>query len=76
MPRPRTKRIYTATLPARLRELRRKRGLSAAALGALVGVSDRQIYRYEWGASRPPEDVLRRLAEQLGRRPGWLLGWS
>jgi ribosome-binding protein aMBF1 (putative translation factor) len=76
MARPRTKQPYNAVLPQRLRELRHKTGLTAAALGERVGVSDRQIYRYEWGTSRPPEHVLERLAKALGRRAAWLLGWS
>jgi transcriptional regulator with XRE-family HTH domain len=65
-----------ATFPGRLRRLRLERGLSARALADDVGISDRQIYRYEWGTSNPPQDVIERLAKRLGRSPQWLLGWA
>lgn len=62
--------------PGRLRTLRLAQGLSARELADEVGISDRQIYRYEWGKSNPPQDVIERLARRLGRSPQWLLGWS
>lgn len=63
-------------LPARLRRMRVERGLSARALGDAVGVSDRQIYRYEWGTSFPSTETVLRLAKVLGKSPAWLMGWS
>ena len=63
-------------LPTRLRRMRIERGLSARALGDKIGVSDRQIYRYEWGVSVPSADTVERLASCLGKSPQWLMGWS
>lgn len=63
-------------LPLRLRKLRHDRGMSARDLGAAVGVSDRQIYRYEWGKSQPPEHMVRALAAFFRKKPQWLLGWA
>ena len=71
-----TTKEMSAALPGRLRRLRLQRGLSARALAAEVGISDRQIYRYEWGTSVPPTDVVERIAKHFGRSPQWLLGWT
>jgi transcriptional regulator with XRE-family HTH domain len=63
-------------LSARLRQRRIERNLTARALGDKVGVSDRQIYRYEWGTSTPSMETVRRLAKYLGKSRSWLMGWS
>lgn len=52
--------------PEALRRLRRGRGLSHDALGALVGVSRPNLIAYEKGAMRPGLEVLAALAGALG----------
>lgn len=43
--------------------LREKRGLSQYQLGALVGVSDKAVSKWENGASTPRIGTIRKLAE-------------
>jgi transcriptional regulator with XRE-family HTH domain len=57
----------------RLRELRRQRNLSQAALGKIVGLHVIHIGRYERGISKPSADALKRLAEALGVTTDYLL---
>ena len=45
--------------------LRERRGLSQYQLGALVGVSDKAVSKWENGASKPRMDTVRKLAEVL-----------
>lgn len=55
---------------ARLAAMRKKKGLSAAELGALVGVSAQTIYHWESGKSRPRQEGLANLAavRSMGKR--------
>lgn len=55
---------------ARLAAMRKKKGLSAGELGALVGVSAQTIYHWESGKSRPRQDGLVGLAavRSMGKR--------
>jgi transcriptional regulator with XRE-family HTH domain len=55
-----------------IRRLRRERGLSRAALGELVGVSERTVLRWESGESLPSRAHLRALALALRTRPAAL----
>lgn len=48
-----------------IRELREDRGLSAAGLARLMGVTERSIQRWEAGTSRPTKASARRLARAL-----------
>ena len=45
--------------------LRERCGLSQYQLGALVGVSDKAVSKWENGASKPRTDTIRKLAEVL-----------
>ena len=45
--------------------LRERRGLSQYQLGALVGVSDKAVSKWENGASKPRTDTMRKLAKEL-----------
>lgn len=45
--------------------LRERRGLSQYQLGALVGVSDKAVSKWENGASKPRIDTIRKLSEVL-----------
>jgi len=49
-----------------IRHLREKQGLSQHQLGALVGVSNKAVSKWETGTSIPQPDVLIRLGEVLG----------
>jgi len=58
---------------ARLRALRKQKGLSQTELGERVGVHYTHIGRYERGVSRPAADTLKRLADALGVSGDYLL---
>lgn len=48
-----------------LREFRKAKGLTQAQLGAVVGVSQSEIYKYEKGMRKIPIDLLPKLAHAL-----------
>jgi transcriptional regulator with XRE-family HTH domain len=58
----------------RLRTIREKRGLTQRELGALCGLGDKQIWRYENGQSAPNTEALIQLARILGITSDYLLG--
>lgn len=49
-----------------LHELRTRRGLTQYQLGALVGVSDKAVSKWENGSSKPQSNILYKLSEILG----------
>ena len=49
-----------------LHELRLRRGLTQYQLGALVGVSDKAVSKWENGSSKPQSNILYKLSEILG----------
>ena len=49
-----------------LHELRSRRGLTQYQLGALVGVSDKAVSKWENGSSKPQSNILYKLSEVLG----------
>ena len=49
-----------------LSELRLQRGLTQYQLGALVGVSDKAVSKWENGTAKPQSRLLFRLSEVLG----------
>ncbi len=49
-----------------LHELRTRRGLTQYQLGALVGVSDKAVSKWENGSSKPQSHILYKLSEVLG----------
>ncbi len=51
---------------ARIRALRKKRGLSQSALGKRIGVTFQQIQKYERGANRVSASALYEIAGLLG----------
>lgn len=59
---------------ARLRRARTERGLTQADLGRIVGVSFRQIHKYECGANRISASALILLERALDVSPGALFG--
>lgn len=58
----------------RLRSIRDMRGLSQPELGARVGVTGQQIYRYEKAENEPDADILAMLARELEVSADYLLG--
>lgn len=56
--------------PDGVRSLRKRLGLSAAELGALVGVTAGGVYQWETGNARPRPDAFAKLVElrDIGRR--------
>lgn len=59
------------TLSERLKETRRKIGLTQAELGTRIGVSQNAIQKIENGETKEPRNILQ-LAEALGVNPHWL----
>ncbi|MEG1758528.1 MAG: helix-turn-helix transcriptional regulator [Oscillospiraceae bacterium] len=49
-----------------IKDLRKERGLSVRALGAMVGVSGASVTRWELGQAFPRSDKLSLLADALG----------
>lgn len=49
-----------------LREAREQKGLSAAEVGAIVGVSTGMIYAYEKMAATPKPSIKKRIADLYG----------
>lgn len=62
---------------ARIKEIRKRRGLSAEKVAEMTGLSPATIYRYENGdiASMPAVN-LKPIADALGVEPGDLIGWE
>ena len=57
-----------------LRKLRKEKGLSAKALGEMVGKAEVTITQYEKGNRNPPKDTLALLADILETSTDYLLG--
>lgn len=53
--------------------LRERRGLSQYQLGALVGVSDKAVSKWENGVSKPRMNILKKIADVLDISVGELL---
>ena len=60
------------TLAVRLKELRKRRGLSLQKVGALVGVSKNSVYKWESGQAHPSIKNLSALAKTFEVEPIFL----
>ena len=60
-------------LSARIKEARKKAGLTQKELGARVGMSEAMIGQYETGYRRPKYSTLERIAEAVGVDAMWFL---
>jgi transcriptional regulator with XRE-family HTH domain len=61
----------------RIRQLRERRGLSQAALGALIHKDGQYVSKVELGLRTSiTTGTLEALARALGCTPDYLLGWS
>lgn len=58
----------------KLREIRKKRGLTLPKLADMVGVTQFSIIRWERGTTSPTSEKLIALADALGVTPNDLLG--
>ena len=61
------------TLAVRLKDRRKKLGLSQSALAKAAGVSQPTVANWERGGHVPRPDALRRMADALDTDPAWLL---
>lgn len=71
--KPRTDKL-DAVLGARVRVLRKERGLSQSALAEKLGITFQQVQKYENGSNRISAVALLRLANALNVEPMDLLG--
>ncbi len=58
----------------RIRELRRERGLTQAALAQRLGISPSAVGMYEQGRREPDHEVLRKMAAVFGCSIDYLVG--
>ena len=58
----------------RLRELRKKCGITMKELGATIGVAESTISQYETGKRQPDYETLLKLGEYFGVTTDYLLG--
>ncbi len=58
----------------RLREIRKKAGMTMKELGAVIGVAESTISQYETGKREPDYETLLRISEYFGVSVGFLLG--
>jgi transcriptional regulator with XRE-family HTH domain len=63
----------TLALGARLRQLRERQGISVRKMAAKVGISAGFLSFVERGRAFPSDDVVRRLARELGENPDVVL---
>lgn len=61
-------------LGARLKELRRRRGMTQAEFAQLLGVTKETVYRYEHGTQEPSLSRLASIAKCLDTSTDCLLG--
>lgn len=62
---------------SRIKETRKRRGMSAEKLAEITGISAATIYRYENGdIASMPATKLKPIADALGVTPGDLIGWE
>lgn len=58
----------------RLKELRTQAGHSQESLAELLGIGNRQIWRYENGQTEPDGEIIARIAQELNVSSDYLLG--
>ena len=58
----------------RIRELRKRRGITMKQLGEVVDLAESTISQYETGKRQPDNETLLRLSEYFGVTVGYLLG--
>ncbi|MEQ2129931.1 helix-turn-helix transcriptional regulator [Caldanaerobacter subterraneus KAk] len=61
-------------LGKRIKELRKKKGITQKELASYLGVSDRAVGYYESGQRTPPPDILQKIADFFNVSTDYLLG--
>lgn len=61
-------------LPERLKEVRKRHGLTQRALAAKINISQSTIAQYETGDRNPDPDTLKKIADFFGVTTDYLLG--
>ena len=62
---------------ARIKFIRKQKGITLADLGARLGISESNMQRYESGKiASISVDFINRLASILEVKPEWLIGWD
>lgn len=64
------------TLSRRLRQARKKKGLTQVKVGELIFMDRRTVYLYETNRRTPRVDMIEKLAKIYDVNPAWLVGWS
>ena len=67
-------RNYTQSFPDKLKEARKKSGLSQAKVAKILKISKSNIAKYELGQLQPSLETLLRLTVFYGVTSDWLLG--
>lgn len=60
-----TMTIFVMTIPGKLSNIRKEKGLSQQALADAIGLHVNQIKRYESGSSQPSLDTLKKISKAL-----------
>lgn len=63
-------------LSRRLRQARKKKGLTQVKVGELIFMDRRTVYLYETNRRTPRVDMIEKLAKIYDVNPAWLVGWS
>lgn len=63
-------------LSRRLRQARKKKGLTQIQVAALIFMDRRTVYLYETNRRVPRIDMIEKLAKIYDVNPAWLVGWS
>ncbi len=62
-----------AELGLRIKNIRKKRGITQEALAQEVGIAHQTLNKYEKGHRSPDSETLNQMAKALQCDPGWLL---
>ena len=64
---------WDMAIPRRIREIRKKAGISQAALAETLGLKTHQVGDVERGVTMPSVFLIQSLVDMLGIDPAWLL---
>lgn len=63
-------------LSKRLRQARKKKGLTQIKVAELIFMDRRTLYLFETNRRVPRVEMIERLAKIYDVNPAWLVGWS
>lgn len=61
------------TIAERIRMVRQRKNISQSELARMTGINNKSLSRYELGATIPPADALKAIADALGVSADYLL---